>query len=80
MALDEEAPEPAQVDNTEARIDVRELLARLEPDIRVVLQLFYLDGMSMAEIAEILDVPTGTVKSRLYYARKLAKAATQPIR
>ena len=80
LALNEEAQEPAQVDNTEARIDVKELLARLEPNIRVVLQLYYMDGMSMAEIAEILDVPTGTVKSRLYYARKLAKAATQPVR
>lgn len=79
MALDEEAPEapePAQLDNTDARIDAKELLARLDPDIRVVLQLYYLDGMSLAEIAEILDVPTGTVKSRLYYARKLAKMTT----
>lgn len=76
MAREEEAPEPAQSYNTEARIDAKELLARLDPDIRVVLQLYYLDGMSLAEISEILDVPTGTVKSRLYYARKLAKTAT----
>ena len=76
MALDEEAPEPAQLDNTDARIDAKELLARLDPDIRVVLQLYYLDGMSLTEIAEILDVPTGTVKSRLYYARKLANMTT----
>jgi RNA polymerase sigma-70 factor (ECF subfamily) len=77
MALDEAPPEPAQTDNTEARIDAKGLLARLDPDIRVVLQLYYLDGMNLAEIAEILDVPTGTVKSRLYYARKLANTAEQ---
>lgn len=76
MAREEEASEPAQSDNTEARIDARELLARLDPDIRVVLQLYYLDGMNLNEISEILNVPTGTVKSRLYYARKLAKTAT----
>jgi RNA polymerase sigma-70 factor (ECF subfamily) len=76
MVLGEEAPEPAQGDNTDARIDAKELLARLDSDIWVVLQLYYLDGMSLAEIGGILDVPTGTVKSRLYYARKLAKMTT----
>ena len=53
MVLGEEAPEPAQVDNTDARIDAKELLARLDPDIWVVLQLYYLDGMSLAEIGGI---------------------------
>jgi RNA polymerase sigma-70 factor (ECF subfamily) len=31
--------------------------------------LFYLRDFSLAEIAEIMDCPVGTVKSRLYYAR-----------
>ena len=44
MALDEEA----QVDNSDARIYVKQLLARLNPDIRMVLQLYYLEGMRLA--------------------------------
>jgi RNA polymerase sigma-70 factor (ECF subfamily) len=42
---------------------------------RVVIVLHYLEGLSLKEIAYVIDVPEGTVKSRLYYAReKLRKA------
>ena len=45
-------------------------IARLDFDQRVVIVLFYLQGLSLAEIAETLNVPVGTAKSRLHYARK----------
>lgn len=37
------------------------------------LALFYWERMSVSEIAEMLDLPSGTVKSRLYHARKNLK-------
>lgn len=44
---------------------------------REVLTLFYLRDLSLAEIAEALNIPTGTVKSRLFRARRLARAVMQ---
>jgi RNA polymerase sigma-70 factor (ECF subfamily) len=35
-----------------------------------VVILYYLESLSVSEIAYALDVPEGTVKSRLYYARE----------
>ncbi len=40
---------------------------------RLVVVLYYLDDMSLQEISEILDVPLGTVKSRLHYGRLALK-------
>lgn len=37
---------------------------------RVVIILHYLNGLNLQEIAEVLDCPVGTVKSRLYHARE----------
>jgi RNA polymerase sigma-70 factor (ECF subfamily) len=37
---------------------------------KVVVVLYYLNGMNLKEIAEILDCPVGTVKSRLFHARE----------
>lgn len=40
----------------------------LGPKHRIVVVLHYLNGLSLAEIAQIVDCPVGTVKSRLHYA------------
>ena len=50
--------------------DLREALARLLGPDRAIIALHYEDGFGTAEIAAILGVPEGTVKSRLFHARK----------
>jgi RNA polymerase sigma factor (sigma-70 family) len=40
---------------------------------RVVVVLYYLNDLSVQEISEILDVPVGTIKSRLHYGRQALK-------
>jgi RNA polymerase sigma factor (sigma-70 family) len=45
------------------------LLARLDATKRLVLSLYYLEELSIAEIGEMLRIPAGTVKSRLHHAR-----------
>lgn len=49
---------------------VYEAIRSLSMPQRAVVVLFYLQGFSLAEIAYVLDCPVGTVKSRLYHARK----------
>lgn len=53
----------------ESREIVAAALERLEPDHRAVVVLRDLEGLDYDEIAEILDVPQGTVKSRLHRGR-----------
>jgi len=48
---------------------IRVALDRLSPDRQVILTLRYREDFTTAEIAEILSVPEGTVKSRLHHAR-----------
>ena len=49
--------------------DVGGALARIAPELRVVLQLTVLDGLSTREAAVLLGIPRGTVKTRLQRAR-----------
>ena len=48
---------------------LRDALGRVDPDRRSLLALHYLEGRPIGEIATILGVPAGTVKSRLAAAR-----------
>ena len=57
-------------EQTELRQNVRKAISDLSIDQRVVIVLYYLNGLNLQDIAEILDLPIGTVKSRLYYARE----------
>lgn len=52
---------------------LRGAVARLPAESRNLLHLFYELGRSVAEIAEILGIPTGTVKSRLFSIREILK-------
>jgi RNA polymerase sigma-70 factor (ECF subfamily) len=54
-----------------------EALADLRSLDREALDAFYIRGHSLIEIAEMLDVPLGTVKRRLHTARKRLKSALQ---
>ncbi|HSO26431.1 MAG TPA: sigma-70 family RNA polymerase sigma factor [Anaerolineales bacterium] len=52
---------------------VQKAVSALPLPQRVVVVLYYLNDLSLQEIAEILDVPVGTVKSRLHYGRQTLK-------
>lgn len=52
---------------------VLEAMNKLKPEHRVAITLFYLDGYSQQDIAEILQCPIGTVKTRLHTAKKQLK-------
>jgi RNA polymerase sigma-70 factor (ECF subfamily) len=64
-----ESPEQ-QVETFELQELVREAIGRLDLKQRTVLVLYYLQELSLTEIADILECPVGTVKSRLHYARE----------
>ena len=52
---------------------VQQAVSTLPLAQRVVVVLYYLNDLSLLEISEILEVPVGTVKSRLHYGRQTLK-------
>lgn len=74
----ESVPEPATADDTrqpaeatERKAQLEQALASLPPKLRAVLALREVEGLSYDEIARATSIPTGTVMSRLYHARRL---------
>ncbi len=61
----------------EARRRVWDALEKISEEHREVLVLRELEGFGYAEIAELLDVPEGTVGSRLYHARDALRDALE---
>lgn len=62
-------PEPGEA--------LRAALQCLSLDDRALLRLFYLDELTVVEAAAALDIPAGTVKSRLFHARRRLRQALQ---
>ena len=57
-----------ELDRQERRMAVREGVEGLADSLRAVVVLVYYQGMKYREAAEVLDIPVGTVKSRLHTA------------
>lgn len=56
--------------SVEVRPDIDAALAELSPEFRAAVVLVDLQGMSLEQAGDTLDIPMGTVKSRLFRARK----------
>ena len=67
LAQEPVAPEAVRCDG------LWEAVCALPPERRVAVALFYYEGLRVDEIARLLRVPQGTVKSRLSRARKQLK-------
>lgn len=87
IAVTDETPMHEMAKNEEAAL-VREALAKLPESYRSVLVLRHYEGLKLREIAEILEIPPGTVNSRMAEALtrlsrnlgpKLSKMQTQTI-
>lgn len=61
--------EPVSEDVVE-HLPIDEILKDLSSEERAVLTLFYVQGFTHSEISEVLGIPEGTVKSRIFYALK----------
>jgi len=69
MTADGVVPERSDADLLGVALD------RMPIDQRTILVLHHLEGHGVAELAEILGIPAGTVKSRLHTARRALEAA-----
>jgi RNA polymerase sigma-70 factor (ECF subfamily) len=75
-----ETPERASSDATDALFEailIEEALASLDFAHRIVVVRAYFGARSIAEIAEELSIPEGTVKSRLHYGLRALRLALQ---
>jgi RNA polymerase sigma-70 factor (ECF subfamily) len=68
----DDSPDPERVLLEQSRRDrVRQAISHLEPDFREAIVLREIEGLSYKEIASVLNIPMGTVMSRLSRARNL---------
>jgi RNA polymerase sigma-70 factor, ECF subfamily len=65
------------IERAELSAAVRAALSRISPEHREILVLKEIEEMSYAEIARIMQIPAGTVASRLYHARAALRKALQ---
>jgi RNA polymerase sigma-70 factor (ECF subfamily) len=64
---------------SEQQVLVRKALDRLPEEYRTVLVLKEMDGLKYEEIAETLDIPIGTVRSRIFRAREELRGMLQSV-
>ncbi|MEK7222997.1 MAG: RNA polymerase sigma factor RpoE [Pseudomonadota bacterium] len=75
---DQATPERQMLTN-EIATTVHRVLELLPPDLRTAITLREIEGMSYEEIAEVMDCPIGTVRSRIFRAREAIDQELRPL-
>lgn len=75
----EPPPEDSELDQAMRGWLVEEALRRLRPEHQTVVVEIYFHGRPSAEVAALLGIPEGTVRSRLFYALKALRLALDEI-
>lgn len=70
IPIDEMMEETSPQADIEQQLEIKEALALLEDDLRIVVTLYYYEDLPVKAIAALLKMSEGTVKSRLNRARK----------
>jgi len=79
--IEDNSPSPQQLAETRDRsAALQSAIASLPEYQRVMIVLYHVDGLAYEEIAEALDLPIGTVKSRLNRARLALRQLLDPVR
>ena len=72
MNLDMEITEDLKIEES-YKLDLKESINNLDSDLKIIVILYYYEDMSIKDISESLNIPQGTIKSRLSRARKRLK-------
>jgi RNA polymerase sigma-70 factor (ECF subfamily) len=78
--FEDQTPAPserADASGSDLRKDLRAAIETLPDRYRTVVTLFYLEDISYPEIAEVLDLPLGTVKTHLHRAKRMLRSQLQ---
>lgn len=78
-ALKEYATPEGELLSEEISQAVQDVIARLPEDLRVAITLRELEGLSYEEIAQTMECPIGTVRSRIFRAREAIDKVLQPL-
>lgn len=70
--------ETATATPSDSHLDIAKCMLQLSPEERMVLTLSYTDGLSQTEVAELLNMPLGTVKTHALRAKDKLKILLQP--
>lgn len=70
-----DGPEPSEPARQSDHSAIMDAFATLAPEQRLAAHLHFVEGLTLAEIADVQSIPAGTAKSRLFHARRKLKAA-----
>ena len=78
-SLRDQATPERQMLTDEIAATIHRVMEHLPPDLRTAITLREFEGLSYEEIAEVMDCPIGTVRSRIFRAREAIDQELQPL-
>ena len=76
--VDEEASSDSGITATDARLDIEQALAQLSESDRSLIVLRHMQGLTYAQMEEVLEKPPGTIASGLNRARQALRELLEP--